>query len=84
MLNYEKLMAHKPTVYETITNSIGQEIDLVEHPIKGDLAEVICVSHELKLAEYSTFFETVDMTADHKEYEPRFVDGKLRYGFEFR
>jgi len=48
------------------------------------MAEVICVSHELKLAEYSTFYETVDMTADHKEYEPRFVEGKLRFGFEFR
>ena len=84
MLNYEKLIAHNPTVYETITNAIGQEIDLVEHPIQGDMAEVICVSHELKLAEYSTFYDTVDMTAKHKEYEPRFVDGKLKFGFEFR
>ena len=33
-----------------------------------------------KLADYSTFFELDDMTADHKEYEPTFVNGKLLIG----
>jgi hypothetical protein len=80
MLNYEKLMAHNPTVYDKLINSIGQEIEFIEHPIKGDTTMVICVCHELKLACYSTFFETDDMLADHKEYEPSFVDGKLFIG----
>jgi len=80
MLNYKKLMEHNPTVYDTITNSLGQEIDLAEHPLKGDLAPVICICHELELADYSTFFDTDDMLAEHKEYEPNFQDGKLFIG----
>lgn len=77
MLNYEKLMSHNPTVYGEMTNSQGQKIVFVEHPTKGDEAEVIAVCHELKLADYTTFYELVDMMADHKEYEPIFIDGKL-------
>lgn len=50
MLNYSKLMALKPTEYERMVNSLGQEIVFYEHPIKGDEAEVICVCHELELA----------------------------------
>jgi hypothetical protein len=80
MLNYQKLMELTPTSYGTFTNSLGQTIDFLEHPTKGDEAEVICACHELKLADYSTFFETEDMTADHKEYEPTFEDGRLLIG----
>lgn len=80
MINYEKLMKHEPSVYGKMVNSLGQEIEFVEHPIKGDEAEIICVCHELKLADYSTFFDLDDMTADHKEYEPTFVNGKLLIG----
>lgn len=80
MLNYQKLMAHKPTVYTTIVNNLGQKIDLVEHPFKGDEAQVICVCHELKLAAYSGFFECDDMIAPHGEYQPSFEDGKLWIG----
>mgnify|MGYP003609714410 CR=1 FL=1 len=80
MLNYQKLIDNTPTVYETYTNSLGQIIEFVEHPFKGDEAEVICVCHELKLASYSGFFECDDMTASHKEYEPSFQDGKLFIG----
>jgi len=80
MLNYEKLMSNDPTVYGKMINSRGQEIEFVEHPQLGDEAEVICVCHELELASYSGFFETDDMEADHKEYEPSFVDGKFVIG----
>lgn len=80
MINYEKLMKHEPSVYGKMVNSLGQEIEFVEHPLKGDESPVICVCHELKLADYSTFFELDDMTADHKEYEPTFVNGKLLIG----
>jgi hypothetical protein len=80
MLNYKKLMAQDPVIYDIITNSIGQEVLLVEHPTKGDEAQVICVSRELSLAAYSGFYDTGDMTADHGEYEPSFKDGLLLIG----
>lgn len=78
--NYAKLMAKEPTVFDTWTNKSGQKIDLMEHPTYGDESYVICVCHELQLAEDSTFFETDDMTADHREYEPSFKDGVLYIG----
>lgn len=79
-INYNKLMDHNPTSYGEMANSKGQVIDFMEHPTKGDLYPIICVSHELKLADYSGFYETDDMEADHKEYEPSFVNGKLMIG----
>lgn len=79
-LSYEKLMAHNPTSYGKMTNSIGQVIEFYEHPTLGDETEVICVSHDLQKAYYSTFFETDDMEASHGEYEPSFVEGVLYIG----
>lgn len=79
-MNYEKLMSWNPTSYGTHTNSKGQIIEFYEHPLRGDEAEVICVCHELKLADYSGFWETDDMIADHKEYEPHFENGTLKIG----
>ena len=73
-------MIQNPFVYETMINSLGQTIDFVEHPTRGDEAQVICVSHELKLASYSTFYEVGDMVRDDKEYEPSFKDGKFLIG----
>jgi hypothetical protein len=80
MLDYNKLIERNPYVYVKFTNSLGQEIEFVEHPIKGDTYPVICVCHNLKLAASSDFYETVDMLADHKEYEPKFIDGKFWIG----
>jgi len=80
MLKYEKLMAHNPTEYDRMTNSLGQEIIFYEHPLRGDEFPVIIVCHELKLADYTDFMETDDMMASHKEYEPSFVEGKLNIG----
>jgi hypothetical protein len=80
MMNYKKLMAEDPTEYDRMVNSKGQEIIFVEHPFQGDECPVICVCHELKLAAISDFFELDDMTADHKEYEPSFEDGKFYIG----
>jgi hypothetical protein len=51
--------------------------------VHGDEAMVVCICHELELADYSTFYETDDMMADHKEYEPAFIDGDLYMG-EFK
>lgn len=78
--DYEKLMSEKPTEYDRMTNSKNQEIVFYEHPTLGDTSFVICVCHAMKLAEDSTFFELDDMTADHREYEPSFQDGKLFIG----
>ena len=80
MLNYKKLADQKPTIYETFTNSLGQVIEFVEHPTQGDCWPVIAICHELELAADTGFFETDDMIADHKEYEPTFQDGKLFLG----
>ena len=80
MLNYKKLIENNPTSYGKITNSLGQEIEFFEHPTKGDEVPIICACHELKLADYSTFFDTDDMEAEHKEYEPSFQNGKLFIG----
>lgn len=80
MLNYENLIKNNPTIYEEFTNSLGQKITFVEHPLKGDEAPVICICHELKLASYSDFFELDDMLASHKEYEPVFVNGEFQHG----
>ena len=73
-------MAHEPFVYDVILNQLGQLIEFLEHPTRGDEGEVIVSCHELELAAYSGFFETDDMIASHKEYEPSFIDGKLYIG----
>lgn len=79
-LNYEKLVALEPTIYDTLTNSLGQIIELVEHPTKGDTTQVIAVCHTLKLAYYTDFFDLDDMLAEHKEYEPIFINGEFQHG----
>ena len=80
MLNYQKLINLNPTVYGSFVNSLGQNITFVEHPLKGDEVPVICLCHELNLASYSDFFETDDMIADHREYEPIFINEQFQHG----
>ena len=80
-LFYTKLVENNPTIYATIVNDKGQEIELVEHPFKGDEYPVICICHELKLASASDFFDCYDMLQLHKEYQPYFTNsGSLEYG----
>lgn len=78
--NYEKLMNQNPTIFEEFTNSKGQVIKLAEHPILGDESFIIAICDELQVAEDTSFFECDDMMAEHQEYEPNFVDGKLYIG----
>jgi hypothetical protein len=80
MLNYKKLMNANPTKFGEIINSLGQKIEFYEHPYQGDEHPVNAVCHELQLAAATDFFELDDITADHKEYEPSFQDGKLFIG----
>lgn len=79
-MNYEKLISYNPTSLGLLTNSINQNIEFFEHPLKGDEFPVIIVCHELKLADYSDFMKIDDMIASHKEYEPKFIDKKLFIG----
>ena len=82
IMNYEKLMAQNPFKLGVVMNEKGQRIDFYEHPIWGDEAPIICVSHDLKLAANSTFFDTEDMTSEYDDYRPWFdIDGKLQIGF---
>lgn len=78
--NYKKLMEHEPTVYGEMTNSQGQKIQFVEHPRLGDMSPVICVCHELELAQDSEFWETCDMEETGGDYEPIFENGELIHG----
>lgn len=81
MFNYEKLMSFNPFILEKMINSKGQEIHFLEHPTKGDEVEVICSCPALQKAEYSGFYETDDMLAEHREYEPWFdSEGRLNIG----
>lgn len=79
-MNYEKLMAYKPTSYGVMTNTQGQKIEFFEHPSRGDEFPVIIVCHELGLADHTDFMETDDMVASHGEYEPSFINGILHIG----
>jgi hypothetical protein len=80
MIFYPKLMALNPTSCGKMINSLGQEIEFYEHPTKGDEGEILCVSHALRLAAYSGFFETCDMEAEHGEYQPSFLGNKFLIG----
>lgn len=80
-LNYQKLMALNPTIYSTITNVIGQTMDFVEHPLKGDEYPVIIVYHAEKLAVCSEFYDTDDMEAQG-DYEPVYMYGEMNLRFE--
>lgn len=80
MLNYTKLMSQNPTKYGSMMNDLGQLIDFYEHPVLGDEAQVIAVNDELQLASYTGFYDLDDMTAEHGEYQPSFVNGELVIG----
>lgn len=81
MINYNKLMSHNPSEYGRMTNSKGQTIVFLEHPTLGDESDIICACHELQKADYSGWYDTEDMTAEHGEYEPWFnEEGKLHMG----
>lgn len=80
-INYERLMAQEPTEYERMTNTIGQEVTFYEHPVLGDTSTIIIVFHDSKLAFYSNFFETDDMTSAD-DYMPFIINNELCYGYE--
>lgn len=82
-LNYEKLMALKPTEYGQIVNALGQIVTFVEHPIAGDEYPVITVFKDLEMAFATDFYDTDDMMASHGEYTPAFMHGECKPQWEF-
>lgn len=82
VLNYHRLMALKPTVLTTITNSLGQTFDLVEHPIHGEDYTVIIMYPEEKLAVDSDFWDTADMEIPNGDYVPFYLYGEMNLAFE--
>jgi hypothetical protein len=79
-MNYEKFMSNNPFQLGEMVNSKGQNITFYEHPVYGDEVEVVCVCHEMRVANYSGFMETDDMMAEHGEYEPWFDMNEYRVG----
>jgi hypothetical protein len=79
-MNYENLMAQDPTEYDRMTNSKKQLVIFYEHPTKGDEWPVIVAFPDYKAAFTSNFYDTDDMRASHREYEP-ILNGE-EYPFE--
>lgn len=78
-------MEHDPFVYLTFTNSWGQEIDLVEHPLHGDMAEVVAVCHAIKKAGYTDFYEPDETSDVGGDYEVFFnEEGKIVHRYELK
>jgi hypothetical protein len=80
-LNYQKLMAYKPTVYQSFTNCLGQSMEFVEHPLQGDLNPVIVVFKDEELAFETDFYDTHDFYID-SDYQPVLVNGECMCYFE--
>lgn len=82
MLNYEKLIARNPYVLAEFTNSVGQKVILMEHPIHGEEAEIIAVFPKFKKAFYSGSHDMEGLTEFGGDYEVMIVDDELIRGFE--
>lgn len=79
-LNYEKLMAQKPTLYDKLTNHLGQEVFCYEHPHHGDEYPVIVVIENI--AVNSEFYDTSDFYIG-SDYMPCLVNGEIDCAFNF-
>ena len=82
-LNFDKLMALKPTEYDSIINAEGQVVTFVEHPIQGDEHPVIAVFKDLKMAFTTDFWDIDDMMSEHGEYTPVYLHGECKSQWEY-
>lgn len=80
-LNYKKLIDNNPTLYDSITNQLGQKIDFYEHPFKGDEYPVIAVYHEKEMAVCTDFYDVGDFF-EGSDYNPIYKDGEIKCAFE--
>ena len=79
-LNYDILTSYNPTIYSTVVNTLGQQIDLVEHPTKGDAYPVIAIYKEEKIAMPTDFFDVEDL--EEGDYMPVFINGDMLSSYE--
>jgi len=81
-LNYDKLMAHKPTKIHEGYNQRKQAITYYEHPIGGDMDCIIAVFNKQRVAVLTDFFDTEDFYTD-SDYNPILLDdGSVVCAFE--
>ncbi len=67
-------------VGERVTNSLGQEIAFYEDPMNPAFC-VIAACHQLQVAAHTEFFDTNNFGKD-SEYNPVFIEGKLKCEYE--
>lgn len=80
---YSLMTEMQATVYATMTNELNQKIEFLEHPIHGDIFPIIVAFPEEKVAFPSDFYDLDDMmNAEHSEYRPFLIEGKMQLGFE--
>lgn len=79
---FHKLMDHNLTLYDEMTNEMGQRVEFYEHPIYGDEHPVIIVFPDERVAFTSDFYETDDMMDEQGDYRPFFYHSTLYYGYE--
>jgi hypothetical protein len=79
-MNYDKIISLQPFVYESSHNALGQNFELLEHPIKGDSSPVLVHFPDDKKLFESDFYDCGDMLTD--EYSPLLIDGVLKYAYE--
>ena len=78
-IDHEELMEQKPTLYESITNQLGQKVDLYEDPEEGDCAPVIAVIDGVAVT--TDFWDTESFYED-SEYNPVLIDGEIMCFFQ--
>tara|TARA_R110000850_G_scaffold275955_1_gene416433 strand:- start:20299 stop:20556 length:258 start_codon:yes stop_codon:yes gene_type:complete len=79
-LNFTALTKLNPTIYEEFINSLGQKVQLVEHPINGDESPVIAIFPDLQLAYYTDFFECEEISEVGGEYEVVIIANEFLHG----
>ena len=67
--NYDKIMGENPSVFYSCCN-----YDLVEHPIYGDEADVVAVSHDLRVAWDTGFCDPLDDAGDMLHIYEQYVE----------
>lgn len=80
-INYKKLKDLNPFRFYGFTNTIGQRVDLLEDPLRGEDAPIIVSFPDKKKAFYTDFYDTEDLMQG-SDYEPVLVDGELKLVYE--
>lgn len=75
----KEFMDLNPTVLAEFTNSLGQQVQLLEHPLYGDSYPVYAYIDGI-LAD-TGFFDIDDMVYEGSEYAPLLIDGVIYYSY---